>query len=87
MRKKKIDIQISYWVYVLVDCFGNVCSIVTEESGDIVQTYGLKNTDNEPAYFESEAYHLESYAKSYDMQFFEFKRDEIISVEIDERTK
>lgn len=69
--------KIDYRVYLLKDSQGNTTYNVCEEGADFIQVCGMKNKNNERVYFESEAYHLDSFCKCNDIELkvFELKHD------------
>lgn len=76
----KTTVASEYIIYIGVDTFGGKWSTVAEESGVIVQIYGLKKADGAPALFESEAYHLANYCKENGIQLSEFRKTEYFTV-------
>jgi len=50
-------------IYLMIDSFGNKASAICEESCDTVQASGLRNKAEDRVYFESEAYHLDSWCR------------------------
>lgn len=56
-------------IYLVKDNFGNKASASCEDSSDTIQISGLKKANGEPSYFESDAYHLESYCKSDGLEY------------------
>jgi hypothetical protein len=53
--------KFSYLIYVVTDSHGNKDAVVANEPGDCVQICGMTDEDEERLYFESEAYHLDSW--------------------------
>ena len=53
--------EFKYKIYAVTDIVGKQCAVVANDSGDIVQICGLLDTDLNSTYFESEAYHLDTW--------------------------
>jgi len=55
--------KITYSIYVVEDKFENKTAVVAEEGFQTIQICGLKNSKGNEVHFESEAYHLEEFAR------------------------
>lgn len=64
--------KVTFYCYGLKDKEGNEWSAVTNEGSDIVQVYGLNIPSGE--YFESDAYHLRSFALRNDLKYYSAER-------------
>ena len=66
--------NVSISLYLLVDSHGNKAYAVCEDGSNTVQICGLKDENGENVTFESEAYHISTFAKNYkiDVQKIEY---------------
>ncbi len=55
-------------IYLLKDTHGNKAFGVVEESCDSVQICGMHDVDSQPLYFESDAYHLDGWCKTHNIE-------------------
>jgi len=63
-------------IYLFTDSHGNKTSATCEDSCDTVQVCGMKNKEGKDTYFESDAYHLDSFARDNDIQMKIITREE-----------
>lgn len=63
----KVDVKI----ILLKDSHGNKASVVYKETCDTVYIVNLKNEKGDPVYFQAEAYHIEGWAKEFDIEIKE----------------
>jgi hypothetical protein len=62
--------------YLFIDSHGNKTSATCEDASDTVQVCGMKDKEGKDAYFESDAYHLDSFARENDLQMKIITREE-----------
>lgn len=68
--------KVTYIIYLLKDSHGNEAYAVCEDSCDTVQICGLKNKAGQDAYFESDAYHLGSFAEENGIELIRVDKSE-----------
>ena len=69
-----MQIEIEFEVYIAWDSHGNEQYAVCGESCDTIQISGLKNAAGEGIYFESDAYHLPTWADEHGVKWASFTR-------------
>lgn len=55
-------------IYLVKDSFGNQCSATCEDGSDIIQICEMLDQSGKDLYFESEAYHLNTWCNDYDLE-------------------
>lgn len=63
-------------IYLMKDSQGNETYAVAEDGSNTVQACGMKNKENKDVYFESEAYHLDSFCRDNDIELKVMVREE-----------
>ncbi len=56
-------------IYLVKDSHGNTGSATCECSSDIIQICGMKDEDGNNLYFESDAYHLETWCTDNGLEY------------------
>lgn len=65
MTQSTVDLTI----FLLKDKHGNNWSVTVNDSSDQAQICGLKDKSGKKVYFESDAYHISTWAKENDIEF------------------
>ena len=63
LKGERNNMKISYVIYIVEDHRGNKDYGVVNEPSDTIQICGMRNKDDKSLYFESEAYHLETFCE------------------------
>ena len=68
-QSELIGIVIPFFILGVRDPHDNYDAVVCDEMADCVQICGMFDKDGEPLYFESAAYHLESWCRENGLQY------------------